>query len=435
MGIQPITRHRAPMNAGRPFTLGLSLICALGVVVCAAENSEASPLTLLEAQERARQISPELLTVTESVSAAKGRERQASHLPNPTLFYDREQTSNSKGTNSQDIVGLEQPIELGGQRRVRQDAATLRREAAEARLEAAKAQLTYRVAHTHAHAIAADQRLKEADAVVEAFQVARERSARRHAQGDISRYERTRIELEAARYAGIRAQAVLEQRTARNELAALIFPEGERHAIHEIQLSDSLTVPAIGASLDALRERALELRPELRAAEFESQASVAEAKLARRQRVPTLVASAGYKNERVADESEAADGFVVGLRVPLPLWDQNSGRIEAKQAEARRSNAELQRLRRDLLLEVETAWHELQAVSEQIHALEPLLGSEAEAAILAANTAYAEGEISLVEWLDAVRAHHEAKSSFATLLSTHVIRNAALERAVGGSLY
>ncbi len=434
MGFRSITLCRATRNGGRPFARNLLLLFAAGTTVCATGHAAAASLTLTEAQERARQISPELAMATEAVNAAMGRERQAAHLPNPSLFYDREQTSGGKGTNTEDIVGLEQPLELGGQRGVRRESATLRRQAEEARLEAATIQLGYRVIHAHALAIAADQRLNEATAVFEAFQLASERSARRYAQGDISGYERTRIELEAARYAGLHAQAVLEQRSARSTLASLILPEYERHAIHEIQLSDSLPMPAIAGSLESLQERALRQRAELRAAAFESQASWTEAELEKRKRIPTVVARAGYKTVSVADNSESADGFVLGLRVPLPLWDQSSGQIESRHAEARHSDAELQRMRRSLLLEVETAWHELNAVAEQIRALEPHLGSQAEAAVLAADTAYEEGEISLVEWLDAVRAHHEAKSTFATLLSTHIIRNAALERAVGGSL-
>jgi outer membrane protein TolC len=109
--------------------------------------------------------------------------------------------------------------------------------------------------------------------------------------------------------------------------------------------------------------------------------------------------------------------------------------VEAAEAEARRDAAELRQVRRRVVLAIERAWVELRAASEQLEAIGPQLGSEAEAALLAARTAYGEGEITLVAWLDAVRAYYEAESTYAALLADHFIRRAELEQAVGGSLF
>ncbi len=136
----------------------------------------------------------------------------------------------------------------------------------------------------------------------------------------------------------------------------------------------------------------------------------------------------------MADASGSFEGFVAGVDVPVPLWDRRGGAVEAAEAEARRGAAELRRVRRRVVLDVERAWSDLRAVSEQLAALRPQLGPEAEAALLAAGAAYREGEIALVEWLDAVRAYYEAESIYTDLLADHLIGRAALERAVGGSL-
>ena len=68
-----------------------------------------------------------------------------------------------------------------------------------------------------------------------------------------------------------------------------------------------------------------------------------------------------------------------------------------------------------------------------IHA-QVIVGHPSAPALSAAQVAYAEGEISLVEWLDAVRAYHEAEATFASLRAESLIRRAALERVVGMSL-
>jgi len=74
------------------------------------------------------------------------------------------------------------------------------------------------------------------------------------------------------------------------------------------------------------------------------------------------------------------------------------------------------------------------AAELQLITLRPQLGAEAAAALRAAETAYGEGEITLVEWLDAVRAYQEAEASFAALQAEYIIQRAALERAVGTGL-
>ena len=86
------------------------------------------------------------------------------------------------------------------------------------------------------------------------------------------------------------------------------------------------------------------------------------------------------------------------------------------------------------VMTVSTCASRAAAASTQLATIRPQLGAEAEAALTAARAAYREGEIALVEWLDAVRAYYEAESTYADLLADHFIRRAALERAVGGPL-
>jgi outer membrane protein TolC len=84
--------------------------------------------------------------------------------------------------------------------------------------------------------------------------------------------------------------------------------------------------------------------------------------------------------------------------------------------------------------EAEEAFAALYAADTEVARLGPALGPEAAAALKAAETAYSEGEISLVEWLDAVRAYYEAESIFATLRAELHVRRAALVRATGDTL-
>jgi cobalt-zinc-cadmium efflux system outer membrane protein len=138
----------------------------------------------------------------------------------------------------------------------------------------------------------------------------------------------------------------------------------------------------------------------------------------------------GYKNERTGVEP-IRSGFIAQVAIPLPLWDRRGGAVAAAGAtgDARVSESEV--AVRRLTGAVHEAFQDQEGLSTQIGTLSAELGDEAERALRAANTAYAEGDISLIEWLDAVRAYQEAAASLASLTAEYIIRIAALERATG----
>ena len=105
----------------------------------------APSLSLVEARALARRDNPELAAVRAAVTAAGGWARQAAALPNPTLSYGREQTSQGGESNWQNIGSLDQPLEIGGRRSARRDAADYHRAAAADRLAGAEARVDFEV--------------------------------------------------------------------------------------------------------------------------------------------------------------------------------------------------------------------------------------------------------------------------------------------------
>lgn len=419
-------------------TFAASAAC-LGVFLCApvtsvAAQAAAPPLTLAEARAAARRASPDVRAAREVVAAARGRERQAGVVPNPTLSYGREQTSVAGQSNAQDILALEQPLELGGLRSARVEAARRRREAAEARLGAAEIEADFEATRAYALAVAADRRGRLADQAATAFRQALGISDRRLVAGDVSGYAARRVRLEAARYAALRAEAMLASRAARLALGALIAPDAGAIRPLDATLWDSLPPAFDPPAADSLHAAALRSRAELRVAELEALAAAADTRLAVRERMPVPVLQAGFKTETTIGSADRLNGFVAGVSLPLPLFDRRQGAVAAAGAEARRREAEAEGVRRRVAREVAEAREGFVAVREQLALLAPQLGPEAERALRAAQLAYAEGELTLVEWLDAVRAYQEAEASYATLRAEALVRQAALERAVGAPL-
>jgi cobalt-zinc-cadmium efflux system outer membrane protein len=423
------------LRAGLLGVAGVVSPVASGVAQQAASSSraESAParLTLAEAIAAAHRVSADLIAAREAVTAAVARERQAGAFANPTLAYSREQTSGGDQSNSQNLATIDQPIEPGGLRSARRDVARFQREVAEARRAAAEVQLDYEVARAYALAVAADRRATLAQQAAEAFAQALRASESRLAAGDVSGYANRRIRLEAARYTSVRAEATLARRSARRALATMVMVEPTQSWVAAVELIDSMPRVAIDIATDSLVALALRSRAELRVSRGETQAAQAEARLAARERVPVPVVSGGLKTERTTGVEDGLRGFAAGVAIPLPLWNRGEGAVQAAEAGARRRVAETESLRRRVAREVSEAADAYRATAEQVAILTPQLGPEATAALRSAQVAYAEGEASLVEWLDAVRAYHEAESGFASLQADLLVRRAALERAVG----
>jgi cobalt-zinc-cadmium efflux system outer membrane protein len=229
------------------------------------------------------------------------------------------------------------------------------------------------------------------------------------------------------------AEAVLARRTARLTLASLIAAGADSLRPLDATLDDSPVLGSVALSTDSLCSLALRHRADLRAAMLEADASAADARVTSRERIPVPVLTAGAKSEEVGGGADFR-GFVAGVSLPFPLWDRRGGAVEAANAETRRRAAEAEVVRRRAVREVKEAVEGLRAVDEQVAVLAPQLGRESQRALGAAQVAYSEGEISLVEWLDAARAYQEAEATFASLRAESLIRRAALERAVGISL-
>ena len=298
---------------------------------------------------------------------------------------------------------------------------------------AAAAWVDYEVVRVYASAVAAQRRAALADEAAQAFASATRVSQARLADGDVSGYQHRRLLLEATRYSALRSEAIVARDSALRGLALLTGLAVQGNAKDPLLLTDTLTPRAVSLSPDSLLALA-RTRPDLLAVQLEADAAAAGVDVATAERAPVPVLSGGYKGERLAT-GESLDGFVAGVSVPLPLWDRRGGAVAAAKGEAGQRAAEAALARRQTEREVLDAFAAHEALGTQLAQLDRHLGDEAGKARRAAQAAYTEGEISLLEWLDAARAYQEAQTTYVSLWSEYVTRRAALERLTGLTLF
>ncbi len=383
----------------RPASMRVLVLCAVSVMSAVAAG-ETAVLTLEQALARASsEGSATLIAVSERERAA-ARARQARAWENPTLSVEVENVLGRGPYRDFDAaestVSLSQPLPLGGGRGARVRAAQSDEQAATAALALAALELRRDVAIAYAEAIAADRLAG----------IARERAAlgaqtraaveRRHAAGLESDLQRARVEVETAGMqadARRRAAAALAQRRA---LAA-----HWREATVTAALDEAWFDAAPATAFDVASDVA-PTHPRLVVARARVEQARAEIEAARRAPFSGLEATVGTRRSEDAPSSDRA--WLLGLSMPLPLWDRNEGGVAEARAALQAAEFDLERAALDLVAEREAALAERDAATLEVDALRLSgLPPSKSFAHLAAQ-GYEAGRLSLIERLDAERA-------------------------------
>jgi cobalt-zinc-cadmium efflux system outer membrane protein len=281
------------------------------------------------------------------------------------------------------------------------------------------------VVEAYVEVATAETRLRRLRQVTRVFRRADSSMAERKREGDASGYTARRIRLERARYEQRLAAARLENRTAREELALLILPEGAPSVTAEIL--PSRRPPAI-SERKALRT-ALRQRPELRRWQSAVEAQQAARRAARREPWPDPSVTAGYKRQ-----SDGFKGAFFGVDIPLPLFDRNRGAAEAEAERLDAAQTQQILARREIRNEVRRAHAAYTSARRQDQLLGDDLLRGTGDLLRIAQTSYGEGDMSLVELLDAADAYRDARLRSVDLRADLWTRYFSLLRTMGQPL-
>lgn len=186
--------------------------------------------------------------------------------------------------------------------------------------------------------------------------------------------------------------------------------------------SDALT-PAEGDTLLARLERTAELR----LARLQIEQREADLGLARSQRIPDLTVSLGSQYS----EADRERINVVGVSIPLPLFDRNQGNVlaaarRADQARDLRNGAELR-----VRSEVVQALAQWQVAAGEVQAFDRSILPAAQQAVDAATRGFERGKFSFLEVLDAQRTLVAARTQYLAAQAQGSDARVRLERLFG----
>jgi cobalt-zinc-cadmium efflux system outer membrane protein len=361
-------------------------------------------------------------------AAVTPREQRArTVLPNPTVTYTRE------GAGFTDFLQLEQPLPLFGARAALARAGVAASAAAEAERDARLWELRSNASSLVARLLAEQERLDVGKSVVREVERLIKLLEAREREGEGSRFDRLRAEQELADLRRAVVNATVAVGDARAGLAALL-PEGTAMGAVRGELYQERVVPPI----ETLMTRATEARAELRALRLTSERFDSEATAARRARLPNPTLVGGVK--RADTEAGRDRGGVFAISIPVPLFDRGGRDVERWQAEQTRVEAERASQVQDIRAEVSRAAEALRLrqralLDGQSRPQPGDSGQPAAELTRIAEVAYREGEVGILELLDAQRTASRARFRAVDMRLDARRAQVALERAIGEALW
>jgi cobalt-zinc-cadmium efflux system outer membrane protein len=341
--------------------------------------------------------------------------------PNPSFTYSRE------GAGFTEFYQAEQMLPIFGTRDALSRAGVAATAAAEAERDVGLWALRSEAATAVARLLAEQKRLESARAQIAEVERLIEILRTREREGEGSRFDRVRAEHELRDIRQAETVAAVGVAESRAVLAGMLPRDVPVPTI--IGTARSARSPS-APPIDSLMTRATSARAELRALQQLGERATLEADAARRARLPSPTVFGGVK--RADDASGRETGGVFGLNVALPLFD-TGGRESARwEAERLRVNAERTAIESRIRSEIGSA-AEVLALRQTALAREEQGGADELVQIAA--VAYREGEVGILELLDAARTAARARIRSIDLQLDARLAQIALERAVGETLW
>jgi len=390
----------------------------VSTALASQSNASALPLTLEQAIGLAFSSNPSLRSATRAIGIADGAVVQARTLPNPSLSISTEGTNRNTRTET---AQLSQVFELGGKRSARIAVAQQERSIALGQVAARRADLRADVITAYMDALTAQERVTLAQASVDLAHKSTDATSRRVAAGKVSPVEQTRSTVAEAAAQLELNQANADLALAKRRLTGLWGAT--------IPLAQDLQEPqAEFVQLPQWEELQARLAnaPQLRVAQSVVAGREAQVTLERAQRIPDITLSLGSQREREVGRTQG----VVGISVPIPLFNRNQGNLLSalRRADQARDDLEVERL--GLNQALADAYQRAEVASTQVESLRVRIVPAAQSAYDAAVTGFELGKFAFTDVLDAQRTLFQSRTQYLRALADRYRSIADVQRYV-----
>jgi cobalt-zinc-cadmium efflux system outer membrane protein len=415
----------------RPVPVARGLL--VGVLFAHSALAQTPPVrvTLDEAIQMALLHNHNLLAARTTIQQNEAQEITANLRPNPTLFTDweylpLEKTGNGLANYLHDStegdIGLSYLFERGQKRQRRLQAAKDATAVTRSQVADNERGLTFQVASLFVNVQLAQSTLELAQQDLKTFQKTVEISEFQHKSGNISENDYLKIKLQLLQFETDVQQALLSKVQALSDLRQLL---GYESVSRDYDVAGAFDYQSLAVKLDALQTKAIENRPDLRAAQQGITAANSQYSLAKANGKVDVTAAANYSHVN------GISAFTFNVSVPLPIFDRNQGEIARTGFTITQAQQQQLFASGQVMTDVKDAYEGLQTNDIVVQLYRSGYLDVAQKSRDISEYAYRRGAASLLDFLDAERSYRATQLAYRQSLASYLLALEQLREAVG----
>ena len=405
-----------------------------------SQNQGPVRITIDEAIQLALQHNHNLLAMMTTIQQSQAEEITQGLRPNPTLFADWEylplgspshqnpdiysgvSTPDYLKNNTEGDIGLTYLIERGKKRQRRLQAQKDITTQTRSLVTDNERGLTFQVATLFYNAQLAESTLELAEKDVKSFQQTVDISEHQYKAGGISENDYLMIKLQLLQFESDVEQAQLARVQALSDLRQLL---GYESVSAEYDVVSSFEYQPVKANLDDLKLKALQNRPDLRAAQQGVTAANSQLTLQKAIAHQDVTVQANYSH------TGGINAASVYGSIPLPIFNRNQGEIARARFVITQAQEQEKFTTGQALTDVYDAYQGLRSNDKVVLLYISTYLDVATRSRDISEYAYGHGGLSLLNFLDAERSYRATQLAYRQALASYLLALEQLKEAVG----
>jgi cobalt-zinc-cadmium efflux system outer membrane protein len=419
-----------------------ALVCCMLTTPLAYGQATSGPvrITLDEAIQMALLHNHSIIAARTTIEQSLDLEVTANLRPNPSIFTDWEylplwspakqnpglyngvSTADYLKNNTEGDIGLSYLIERGKKRQARFQAAKDVTAQTRSLVADNERNLTYQVASLFTNVQLAESAIDLAQQDLASFQKTVEIGEFQFKAGGISEDDYLKIELQLLQFETDLEQAQLARQQGLSDLRQLL---GYESVSASYDVVDAFDYVPLKANLDDLQMKALQNRPDLRAAVQGVTAANSAYVLAKADGKPDLTVQGNYSHVN------GINAATVYASIPLPIFNRNQGEIARTKSVITMSQEQQAFTNGQVLTDVKDALEGVQSNDRMVMMYMGKYRDVAKKSRDIADYAYHRGGIALIDFLDAERSYRAEELGYRQALAAYLLALEQLREAVG----
>jgi cobalt-zinc-cadmium efflux system outer membrane protein len=418
------------MDPRNRLSIALIAACVLLAAVGAAAQA-ATMVTLDQAVDFALAHNHSLLAQRTLILQNQAQEITANLRPNPTFDFDSQFipffspqyfSADNLNQSQQFDVGLSYLFERGHKRQRRLQAARDVTSVTRAQTTDAERTLTENVGQQFVSVLLAESTLRFALEDLKSFQQTVDIGEAQYKAGNISESDFLKIKLQLLQFQTDVSSARLSRVQALVSLRELL---GYEAVAADYDVVGDLAYQPLKASVEDLQAKALNLRPDLHAADLGITAAQSQILLAKANAKVDVTGT--YDFTHVGGQNTAS----IFVNFELPVFNRNQGEI-ARTNYALTQSQQMQKSASEVVLgDVASAYEALQSNDEVVQLYVSGYLKQAQDSRDISEYAYRRGALSLLDFLDAERSYRATQLAYRQALGSYMTAMEQLKAAVG----